>query len=79
MPEALPGFELSDQPRRRGLATWALRAVLPETRSLGLTRVLVTCDDGNVGSAATIESNGGVIEDVRDTDLGRTRRYWIEL
>jgi predicted acetyltransferase len=73
------GFGVRPTARRRGLATWALRAVLPETRSLGLTRVLVTCDDDNLGSARTIEKNGGVIEDVRDTDLGRTRRYWIEL
>jgi predicted acetyltransferase len=61
------------------VATWALREVLKQARGLGLTRVLVTCDDANVASAATIEKNGGVLEDVRDTELGRTRRYWIEL
>jgi len=73
------GYGVRPTARRRGLATWALRAVLPNARSLGLTRVLVTCDDENVGSARIIESNGGVLEDVRDTDLGRTRRYWITL
>jgi predicted acetyltransferase len=30
-------------------------------------------------SARTIEKAGGVLEDVRDTELGRTRRYWITL
>lgn len=73
------GYGVRPTARRRGLATWALRAVLPSARSLGLTRVLVTCDDDNVGSARIIENNGGVLEDVRDTDLGRTRRYWITL
>jgi len=73
------GFGVRPTARRRGLATWALGAVLPDARSLGLTRVLVTCDDHNLGSARTIENNGGVLEDVRDTDLGQTRRYWIEL
>ena len=73
------GYGVRPTARRRGLATWALRAVLPNARSLGLTRVLVTCDDENVGSVRIIESNGGVLEDVRDTDLGRTRRYWITL
>lgn len=72
-------FGVRPTARRQGLATWALGAVLPEARSLGLTRVLVTCDDHNLGSARTIQNNGGVLEDVRDTDLGRTRRYWIEL
>ena len=27
----------------------------------------------------TIEKNGGVLEDVRATELGLTRRYWISL
>jgi hypothetical protein len=42
-----------------------------------MERVLITCDDANVASARTIERNGGVLEDLRDTWLGRTRRYWI--
>ena len=73
------GYGVRPTARRRGLATWALRVVLPEARQLGLTRVLLTCDDKNVGSARIIEKNGGVLEDVRDTVLGRTRRYWITL
>ena len=42
--------------------------------SSGIDRVLVTCDDDNVGSARTIESQGGVLEDIR---RGK-RRYWIQ-
>ncbi|MBE1602632.1 putative acetyltransferase [Streptomyces stelliscabiei] len=42
-------------------------------------RVLITCDDDNVASARTIERNGGVLEDVRTTDEGIKRRYWITL
>jgi predicted acetyltransferase len=46
---------------------------------LGLQRVLVTCDDDNVGSIRTIEKNGGVLESlVAGLDGGTpTRRYWI--
>jgi predicted acetyltransferase len=73
------GYGVRPTARRRGLATWALRGVLPKARQLGLTRVLLTCDDKNVGSARIIENNGGVLEDVRDTVLGRIRRYWITL
>jgi predicted acetyltransferase len=61
------------------VATWALRSVLPEARILGLERVLVTCDSTNLASARTIENAGGVLEDVRDTELGLMRRYWITL
>lgn len=40
---------------------------------------LVTCNAGNPASARVIERAGGVLEDVRDTWLGRSRRYWIIL
>ena len=73
------GYGIRPSARKKGLATWALGAVLPTARSLGLSRVLVTCDDDNIGSARTIENNGGVLENVADTELGRTRRYWIAL
>ncbi|MGY1501360.1 GNAT family N-acetyltransferase [Streptomyces sp. QTS52] len=73
------GYSIRPSARRRGLATWALGAVLHEARTLGLDRVLVTCDDDNVGSARTIERNGGVLEDVRTTEVGIKRRYWITL
>lgn len=73
------GYGIRPSARRRGYATWAVGAVLPKARALGLTRVLVTCDDDNVGSARVIERNGGVLEDVRTTSVGRKRRYWITL
>jgi predicted acetyltransferase len=73
------GYSIRPSARGRGLATWALGAVLPEARALGLERVLVTCGDDNIASARTIERNGGVLEDVRSTDIGRKRRYWITL
>jgi predicted acetyltransferase len=73
------GYGIRPSARRRGLAGWALGQVLEQARGQGLERVLVTCADTNVASARTIERRGGVLEDVRDTELGRTRRYWIEL
>jgi hypothetical protein len=42
----------------------------------GLTQVLVTCDDGNVGSRRVIEANGGVLE---PGAADGTCRYWISL
>lgn len=71
------GYGVRPSARRRGIATWALGEVLGVARRAGLPRALVCCDDSNVASARTIEHHGGVLEDVRDTELGRTRRYWI--
>ncbi|MEU4233528.1 GNAT family N-acetyltransferase [Nonomuraea sp. NPDC026600] len=73
------GYSIRPSARRQGLATWALGEVLLKAPALGLDRVLLTCDDGNAGSARTIESNGGVLEDVRSTGIGVKRRYWIAL
>jgi predicted acetyltransferase len=67
------GYSVRPTARRRGVATEALRAVLPEAARLGIDPALVTCDDDNVGSARVIEANGGVLEDVR---AGK-RRYWV--
>jgi predicted acetyltransferase len=73
------GYGIRPSARGRGLATWALRSVLVRAPALGLRKVLVTCGDSNLASARVIEKAGGVLEDVRDTELGLTRRYWITL
>jgi RimJ/RimL family protein N-acetyltransferase len=71
------GYGIRPSARRRGLATWALGRILDEARSLGLGRVLIACAADNVASARTIERQGGVLEDVRETEHGAMRRYWI--
>ncbi|MEU4532651.1 hypothetical protein AB0F49_30905 [Micromonospora ureilytica] len=40
---------------------------------------LLACQADNTASAKTIERLGGVLEDIRDTELGLARRYWITL
>ncbi|WP_030490198.1 GNAT family N-acetyltransferase [Micromonospora chokoriensis] len=73
------GYGIRPSARRRGLASWALARMLGEARALGLDRVLLACEAGNTASAKTIERLGGVLEDIRDTELGPARRYWITL
>lgn len=73
------GYAVRPSARGCGLAAWALRMILPRAQDLGIDRLLVTCDDSNAASARTIEKAGGVLEDVRQTELGLTRRYWIAL
>lgn len=60
-------------------ATWALSRTLERARTMGLERVLLTCDPHNTASARTIEGSGGLLEDTRHTSLGPKRRYWITL
>ncbi|WP_298889513.1 GNAT family N-acetyltransferase [uncultured Serinicoccus sp.] len=74
------GYAVAPPFRRRGHATEILRLSVERLRGLGVARVLVTCDDGNAASAATIERCGGVLEDVRVPPGGGVpqRRYWID-
>lgn len=72
------GYRIRPTLRRKGYGTLQLRLVLPRAWELGLTRVLITCDDNNIGSIKIIESNGGVLQDKVDNGRGvLTRRYWI--
>ncbi len=68
------GYSVRPSARRRGHAAKALAAALPVACELGIRRVLITCDEDNVGSRATIEKNGGMYEDTRN---GK-RRYWAD-
>ena len=61
------GYTVVPEFRRRGVATEMLRQALAIARDeLGLERVLLTCDDDNVGSIRTIEKSGGVFESIVD-------------
>ena len=68
------GYSVRPSARRRGHAARALADALPIARELGIPRVLITCDEDNAGSRATIIKNGGVYEDTRN---GK-RRYWVD-
>lgn len=73
------GFAVQPGQRRRGYATEILSQALVVARSVGIDRVLVTCEEGNAGSAAVIERCGGVLENVVADSAGRpVRRYWID-
>lgn len=74
------GYGVRPAHRRRGYATEMLRQGLNALGNLGITRVLVTCDDDNQPSIRTIERCGGVLENVvTPAGLAAVRRYWIEL
>lgn len=69
------GYSIRPAYRRQGHASRALGLTLARAREIGLDRVLLTCDEDNLGSARTIESQGGVFESM----YGVKRRYWIAL
>lgn len=74
------GYGVIPAHRRKGYATAMLAQALPIALELGISKVLVTCDDDNIGSIKTIEACGGVLENKVESAPGEIlkRRYWIE-
>lgn len=80
------GYGIRPSERRKGLAATALRQVLGFAGDqIGLSSVLITCDEENTGSRKTIEACGGVLGSVRRSDetsrgvghVGDTLRFWV--
>ena len=65
--------------RRKGIATQMIALALEECRKLGINPVLMVCDKENIGSAKSIQANGGVLENEVVVDGVTEQRYWISL
>ncbi len=65
--------------RRKGIATKMIALALLECKKLGIEKVLMVCDKDNIGSAKSIQNNGGILEN-EITDEGTVeQRYWIHI
>jgi predicted acetyltransferase len=75
------GYDTVPSLRGRGVATEMLSLALPVARTLGMTTVLLTCDDTNAASIRVIERNGGVLRETKTLGPNRPRKryYWITL
>lgn len=75
------GYDTVPSFRGRGVATEMLRQALPVARTLGLTEVLLTCNDTNAASIRVIEANGGELRETRSLDPRKPpkRYYWIRV
>lgn len=73
------GYTVLPDQRRHGYGTEILRQGLALAHTIGIDRVLVTCDDTNVGSIKAIEACGGQLETtvVLANRQVPTRHYWI--
>jgi predicted acetyltransferase len=73
------GYDVPPSQRRKGYGTYLLKLTLEKAASIGLERVLVTCDSDNIGSQRIILNNGGILENEVEHDGNIVCRYWIDI
>ncbi len=75
------GYSVRPSERRKGCAKRMLKMALSFCREIGIERVLITCNDGNIGSEKTILANGGVYESTvhEPSENQDLKRFWIVL
>ncbi len=75
------GYQIRPSQRRRGYGKQLLHLGLQKAKELGLTCLLLTCDEDNIASKKIIESNGGQFENAIQIEGSPVKklRYWIDL
>lgn len=71
------GYGVRPSERRKGYATLMLSLALPMAKELGLKKMLITCNKGNIASERTIRNNGGVLENELEDGDEIVLRFWI--
>ena len=74
------GYSIRPTERRKGYGTEMLKMALPFCSSIGLDKVLVTCNDDNIGSEKVIRANGGVYESTvfEPDEQVNLKRFWVK-
>ncbi len=75
------GYEVRPSRRKQGYGTRILHLGLEIAKAAGIHKVLVTCDENNIGSKKIIEHNGGQFENAVHIDGSTIKklRYWINV
>ncbi|MBP0725466.1 GNAT family N-acetyltransferase [Bacillus sp. RG28] len=74
------GYGIRPSERQKGYATKILSLSLEKVREFNIQKVLVVCDEDNIGSEKTILKNGGIQdESFIEEDGNVVKRFWIHL
>src|SRR3990167_2951143 len=75
------GYNIRPSERGKGYGNKLLELALRKAREMGIEKVRITCDVGNIASRKIIEKNGGVLDSEipnPETGVGKLR-YWIDI
>lgn len=73
------GLTIVPRKRNLGYGKQAIKMALEKCRDCGLSKVMICCREGNIGSQTTIERNGGKLGEVEERNGELHNIYWIEL
>ncbi len=73
------GYGVRPSERKKGYADLMLKLLLDDLKTKEYEKVLITCEEGNIASAKTIERNGGQLENSIDFEGQVIKRYWLQL
>lgn len=73
------GYGVHPDERQKGYADLMMTLIRPILEAHDLNRILLTCDEDNIGSNKTIIKHGGVLENQVTFEGKLTNRYWIDL
>ncbi len=73
------GYGVLPSRRREGNCSFMLKTFIEMIKDKKMERVLLTCDESNIGSIKTIEKCKGILENKVEINGKMVRRYWIEL
>jgi predicted acetyltransferase len=73
------GYDVPPSHRRKGYGTYLLKLTLEKANLIGLEKVLVCCDNDNIGSQRIILNNGGILENEIEYGGNIVCRYWIDI
>ncbi len=75
------GYIVRQSARKKGFASEMLRQVIDTEKAKSISSLLVTCDEGNIGSEKTILRAGFALENIIEIgpDKPRKKRFWSHL
>jgi len=75
------GYGVRPLYKRQGMGKKLLNLTLEYVKLAGLSKVLITCDDDNIGSIKIIEASGGVLEKTVKYEWAEKplRLYWLSV
>ena len=74
------GYGVRPSKRRNGYGSQMLALALEKCKTLGMAKVLITCDKNNIASERTALKNGAVFEnEFKEEDGNTIKRFWINV